>query len=73
MERFIMGDRNMADKTVTSLELTEEQRSKIAKDLGLGNKLDKVPTQITIAGLKSSDLAGAHGVGGKGGVVAVIM
>lgn len=60
------------NKSVTIVELTQEQRSKIANDLGYGSNLDKVPTSITIAGIKSSDLAGGHSLGGQLGAVVVI-
>jgi hypothetical protein len=59
-------------KTVTSIELTSEQRHKIAKDLGLTDRLATVPTTISIAGIKSSDLHGAATRAGAAAAVAVI-
>jgi hypothetical protein len=62
----------MADKTVTTIQLTEQQRSQIANDLGLANKMDRIPTKIVVAGLKSSDLSGGQAVGGQHSVLAAL-
>jgi hypothetical protein len=59
-------------KTVTSLELTGEQRSRIAEELGLSHKMEKVPARLTVAGISSADLAGRPTVGGGHAIVAVI-
>jgi hypothetical protein len=59
-------------KTVTSLELTNDQRSRIAHDLGLSAKMEKIPARLTIAGVSSADLAGRPTIGGGHAIVAVI-
>lgn len=60
------------NKTVTSLELTKEQRFKIADGLGLSARMEKVPAKLTVAGVSSGDLAGSRTIGGEQAIVAVI-
>jgi len=49
----------MASKKVSVIELTEETRKKIAADLGLTERLEKVPRHITVIGINSADLGHA--------------
>jgi hypothetical protein len=57
----------------STLKLTDEQRKKIASDLGLSAKLEKVPETITIVGVKSEHLGPAateHGADKRALVIA---
>lgn len=49
----------MADQKVSVLNLTEEMRRKIAADLGLSDRMEKVPQKITIVGVNSADIGHA--------------
>lgn len=47
----------MADTKVTSLKLSDEQRKKIASDLGLEAKMTHVPQSINLVAVKSTAFA----------------
>jgi len=44
----------MSDQKVSVVSLTEDMRKKIAADLGLSDRLEKVPEKITILGVSSA-------------------